>query len=480
MSLDSFDEPVESNEGLIVTFNPPLYLQRQMWLLNALTREKVRSVLDIGCGEGNLLHCLTEPSISVLPPEKFQVLDELYIDTVHGLDPSLKDLQYTLQRIAPNHPNSSSNSSNHHYDSVTTKWDDSDLGDSWAPAQQPRWTPLKVSLWNGGFENLHYDMFGADKVDAFIATEVIEHLTVDNFPSFAPVLLGHYRPRLILLTTPNYTYNQRFHPPDEPSLTGYPDPTGRTQRVFRHHDHKFEWTTEEWESYCIENAKEYGYQVEVGGIGKAIEPDPWSRESVIGFATLTAIFRRIDHQIIEQSSVLSRLSQSPKPTLLATHIHQPHPLSLEELSIPPNPVHIYKAVQDALIDNRCRSSSLRELWKTREVVLKCKGDVKYLAQAFEVGNFDAEEWNIRDATENGWEIEVTWNQFELPPEVETHSSPTLESTEDEDMMMVFEDTNDDITLDWFPSEKDGIGTSNIGEGWGWGVPIETFNWGEAN
>lgn len=36
----------EEREELVVTFNPPLYLQRQIWLLSTLTREKVRSVSE--------------------------------------------------------------------------------------------------------------------------------------------------------------------------------------------------------------------------------------------------------------------------------------------------------------------------------------------------------------------------------------------------------------------------------------------------
>ena len=62
----------------------------------------------------------------------------------------------------------------------------------------------------------------------------IEHLTPELLPLFAPIILGHYRPRLLLLTTPNYAYNQRFSPPGKYSRKGHPDPTGRTSRVFRY------------------------------------------------------------------------------------------------------------------------------------------------------------------------------------------------------------------------------------------------------
>lgn len=114
-------------------------------------------MLDIGCGEGNLLQCLTEPSVACLPPEDFQTSDELYIHTVHGLDPSIRDLEYTLKRTAPTDYSSCFGSTEKHM---------------WKPVQPPRWNTLQVHLWNGGFQNLNYAVFGNDKIDAFVATEV--------------------------------------------------------------------------------------------------------------------------------------------------------------------------------------------------------------------------------------------------------------------------------------------------------------------
>ena len=41
-----------------MTFKPPLFIQRQGFVLDALRTIKPKSVLDIGCGEGRLLQCL--------------------------------------------------------------------------------------------------------------------------------------------------------------------------------------------------------------------------------------------------------------------------------------------------------------------------------------------------------------------------------------------------------------------------------------
>ncbi len=86
-------------------------------------------------------------------------------------------------------------------------------------------------------------------------------------------MLGRLRPKLLLVTTPNYAFHVHFNrDPHNHGDPGFPDPTGKTSRRFRHSDHKFEWTTAEFRQWCHRIAKEYGYQVEVGGVGQAIYP----------------------------------------------------------------------------------------------------------------------------------------------------------------------------------------------------------------
>lgn len=106
------------------------------------------------------------------------------------------------------------------------------------------------------------------------------------------MLLGRYRPRLLLITTPSYTFNARFSAPGTADPSGYPDPTQRTTRIFRHADHKFEWTPSEFSEWCEEAAGRWGYDVEVSGIGKPKEEDLWGRDEQLGWATQVAMFRR--------------------------------------------------------------------------------------------------------------------------------------------------------------------------------------------
>jgi cyclopropane fatty-acyl-phospholipid synthase-like methyltransferase len=64
-----------------INFNPALYLQRQELLLETLRLHKPKSVLDIGCGEGNLLACLCNCD------------DALPVELLVGLDISLPSIR---------------------------------------------------------------------------------------------------------------------------------------------------------------------------------------------------------------------------------------------------------------------------------------------------------------------------------------------------------------------------------------------------
>lgn len=97
----------------------------------------------------------------------------------------------------------------------------------------------------------------------------IEHLDEPALQQFAPTIFGKYRPRIVLITTPNYCFNDNFGE-DLSTRPGFPDPTGRTNRVFRHEDHKFEFTPEEFKKWCETIGDDYGYEVHIQGIGAGI------------------------------------------------------------------------------------------------------------------------------------------------------------------------------------------------------------------
>lgn len=109
--------------------------------------------------------------------------------------------------------------------------------------------------------------FPNDEIDVLVASEFIEHLEDDCLDEFGPLVLGKWKPKKVLITTPNYSFNVKFKN-DQQRSTKYKDPTGRTERVFRHSDHKFEWTKTEFRSWIEKIAEKYEYKVNFDEVGR--------------------------------------------------------------------------------------------------------------------------------------------------------------------------------------------------------------------
>jgi 3' terminal RNA ribose 2'-O-methyltransferase Hen1 len=106
-------------------------------------------------------------------------------------------------------------------------------------------------------ELLHGSLVYRDKrlegVEAAVAVEVIEHLEPFRLEAFSQVIFEDLQPQLVVLTTPNAEYNRLFE-----SL-----PLG----TFRHSDHRFEWTRAEFEAWCLAIAKKRQYHLRFEPIG---------------------------------------------------------------------------------------------------------------------------------------------------------------------------------------------------------------------
>lgn len=196
----------------------------------------------------------------------------------------------------------------------------------------------------------------------------IEHLDDSVLSTFGPVILGEYGPRLLLLTTPNYDFNARFSPPNQTNPRGILDPTRRTDRTFRHYDHKFEWTTTEFYSWCVGMAQTYEYDVEVGGVGRAQQEDPWGRpNSEFGFATQIALFRRKDTY---KRVPTSGTNAGDAHNLCAFYHHQAHPKAGNPES--------FDTIR-SLVLNRMSSFyeaegyKVWDLWVTNPIAVACGG-----------------------------------------------------------------------------------------------------------
>ena len=201
------------------------------------------------------------------------------------------------------------------------------------------------------------------------------------------MLLGVYHPQFLLVTTPSYTFNARFTSPDAPKSArrGHLDPTGRTDRIFRHHDHKFEWTREEFKAWCEETAKEWGYSFQQTSIGRALDQDPWERDEELQGATSVVVFRRLgDMDNLERERKGRTFIQSlgldgTHHEVLAIQKHLAHPSATKPTSLE----DIAQKVKSKMEEYREGFMRVEELWFEQEIAVMCGGWIEMLVRAVE-------------------------------------------------------------------------------------------------
>jgi 3' terminal RNA ribose 2'-O-methyltransferase Hen1 len=175
-------------------------------------------VLDLGCSYGNLLR---------------RLLADKQFEQIVGLDVSHHVLEAAAERL--------------HLDRL--------------PERQRR----RIQLLHG---SLTYRDARLSGYDAAAVVEVIEHLDPPRLSAFERVLFEFARPETVIVTTPNIEYNVRFE-----NL-----PAGR----FRHKDHRFEWTREQFRNWTETVAERFGYAVEIRPVGL--------EDAEVGAPTQMAVF----------------------------------------------------------------------------------------------------------------------------------------------------------------------------------------------
>ncbi|WP_432031064.1 3' terminal RNA ribose 2'-O-methyltransferase Hen1 [Streptomyces antibioticus] len=181
----------------------PLAVQRRDAILAALRAAGAARVLDLGCGQGQLVQAL---------------LKDVRFTEIVGVDVSMRALTIASRRLKLDR-----------------------MGERQA---------ARVRLVQG---SLAYTDTRLKGYDAAVLSEVIEHLDLPRLPALEYVVFGSARPRTVLVTTPNVEYNVRWE-----SL-----PAGHV----RHGDHRFEWTREEFRSWAATVAERHGYTVEFVPVG---------------------------------------------------------------------------------------------------------------------------------------------------------------------------------------------------------------------
>lgn len=181
----------------------PLAVQRRDAIIDALRAAGAARVLDLGCGQGQLVQALLK--------------DPKFTEIV-GVDVSVRALTIASRRLKLDR-----------------------MGERMAS---------RVQLFQG---SLAYTDKRLKGYDAAVLSEVIEHLDLPRLPALEYAVFGAARPRTVLVTTPNVEYNVRWE-----TL-----PAGHV----RHGDHRFEWTREEFRTWASTVAERHGYDVEFVPVG---------------------------------------------------------------------------------------------------------------------------------------------------------------------------------------------------------------------
>ncbi|MFS8203423.1 3' terminal RNA ribose 2'-O-methyltransferase Hen1 [Streptomyces sp. CWNU-52B] len=181
----------------------PLAVLRRDAVLTALRTADAARVLDLGCGQGQLVQ---------------ELLKDPRFTEIVGVDVSMRALTIASRRLKLDR-----------------------MGERQA---------ARVTLVQGSLAYTDKRLTG---YDAAVLSEVIEHLDLPRLPALEYAVFGSARPRTVLVTTPNVEYNVRWE-----TL-----PAGRA----RHGDHRFEWTRAEFRAWADTVAERHGYGVEFVPVG---------------------------------------------------------------------------------------------------------------------------------------------------------------------------------------------------------------------
>lgn len=201
---------------------PRLHEQRLEAVLAELKDSGARSVVDLGCGDGKLLRLL---------------LAERQFSKIVGMDVSHRMLQVAAERL--------------------------NLERLPAPQRE------RITLLHGSLMYRDERLAGCD---AAAIVEVIEHLDPARLAAFERVVFECAKPRTVVLTTPNREYNVKWEslPADD----------------FRHRDHRFEWTREEFGGWAKRVGDRFGYEVRLAPVGPV--------DDSVGAPTQMAVFSKRD------------------------------------------------------------------------------------------------------------------------------------------------------------------------------------------
>lgn len=182
-----------------------LHQQRHGVVLSVLQAKRVKSVIDLGCGEGKLVR---------------ELLKHKTFERIVGMDVSHRTLGIAADRLRLEH--------------------------------LPPMVRQRVEILHG---SLMYRDARLEGFEAGVLCEVIEHMDEPRLSAMERVVFGSARPRVVIVTTPNSEYNVMW----EALSAGH----------LRHKDHRFEWTREQFRAWAAGVCSRFGYGCEFRGVGDA-------------------------------------------------------------------------------------------------------------------------------------------------------------------------------------------------------------------
>lgn len=165
------------------------------------------SVIDMGCGEGNLLRLL---------------LKEKQFTRVAATDVSFSVLERARDRLKTD--------------------------------RMPETLQNKLTIFQS---SLIYRDKRFEGFDCACVVEVIEHMDPDRLRALEKVLFEFSQPRTVIITTPNSEYNINY--------TYMPD------QALRHGDHRFEWNRRQFSEWAETICRTYPYTMRIREIGERDE-----------------------------------------------------------------------------------------------------------------------------------------------------------------------------------------------------------------
>lgn len=223
LKIDEIKDDIEDvNSETTIEKKVRLNDQRLETIKRTILENKCKSVLDYGCGEGNLEYVLA---------------NETSIENIIYADVSLKSLNNTRIKLY-----------------------------SIDGSLRERYHILHSSLLYRDERCRHFD--------CICLIEVIEHIEKNRLDTIIENIFGYYKPKVVIITTPNIEYNVKYEFLKEGSL--------------RYSDHRFEFTRDEFYKFVddIVNNDRYPYNAIIDPIGEI--------DDELGSPTLMATFYKND------------------------------------------------------------------------------------------------------------------------------------------------------------------------------------------